>query len=378
MSSPAVHTYADAIVETVREPLVVLDDTMQIQRANRAFYSAFALEPAATGGANLFEIDNGRWNTGPLHRLLGEILPNETVVEDVPIEQDLPSLGKRHLMLNARRLADAGTQRPLILLAMQDITEQIEYRQELENLNAELESRVAQRTAELEQANKELEGFSYSVSHDLRAPLRAVDGFSRILLDDYAEELPEEASRYLGLVRSSAQRMGELVDDLLAFSRMSRRSLQRRHVEPGGLVDSALADARGEWPGHEPRVQVDSLPDCYADPKLLRQVFFNLLSNAFKFTSKQDEPWIHVGARQSDRGWPIYFVADNGAGFDEQYVHKLFAVFQRLHHESEFPGTGVGLALVQRIIERHGGRVWAAGEVGAGARFSLELPSEVP
>jgi PAS domain S-box-containing protein len=378
MSVLPIANYAEPIVETVREPLLVLDEAMRIQQANRAFYQTFRLSPERTLGVDLFELDQGRWQHRELRRLLEEILPHETVVEDVQFEQQLPTVGRRVLLVNARRIAGEDVDRPLILLAMEDVTEQVEYREKMEQLNAELEARVAARTAELERANKELESFSYSVSHDLRAPLRSIDGFSRILLEDYADQLPDDAQRYLHRVRSSTQQMGELVDDLLSFSRMSRRALQCQSVNPEQIVASIVQEARADWPEHPATVHVDALPPCDADPKLLKQVFFNLVSNAFKFTSKCAAPSIRVGADTSDAGDPVYFVADDGAGFDARYAHKLFTVFQRLHHESEFPGTGVGLALVQRIIERHGGEVWARSKLEVGTTLYFTLPRKEP
>jgi light-regulated signal transduction histidine kinase (bacteriophytochrome) len=230
----------------------------------------------------------------------------------------------------------------------------------------ELERRVAERTAELRALNKELESFTYSVSHDLRAPLRAIDGFGRIIEEEYGPRLDDEARRLLAVVRSSSKQMGQLIDDLLDFSRLGRQDLGKQSVDMAALAREA-ARALGIQPA------LGELPAAHADPALLRQVWLNLLGNAAKYSGKRAEPRIEVGGREEGAG-SLYWVRDNGVGFDMRYAGKLFGVFQRLHGADEFPGTGVGLAIVQRVVSRHGGRVWAEGRVGEGACFYFTLP----
>src|SRR5712671_904051 len=231
--------------------------------------------------------------------------------------------------------------------------------------------RVQEKTTELIAVNKELEAFSYSVSHDLRAPLRAIDGYAGMLEEESAGHLGEEGRRLLRVVRSSAYRMGRLIDDLLAFSRLGQQMPARRRVNTAGLVEESAAELRREFPSAH--IAIGPLPHVIADRALLKQVWSNLISNALKYSGKQERPRIEIGARQ-EPDEDIFWVRDNGVGFDMRYATKLFGVFQRLHHDSEFPGTGVGLAIVQRVITRHGGRVWAEAKPNEGACFYFSLP----
>jgi signal transduction histidine kinase len=243
-----------------------------------------------------------------------------------------------------------------------------------------LENNVRQRTAQLEAANAELEAFSYSVSHDLRAPLRAMNGFSRILIENYGTQVPPEAVRYLNMIRDNATHMGRLIDDLLAFSQLGRKELQKQPIDSSGLVHRVFEELRPEAGDRKIQLTVGELPPVEADPALLRQVYVNLLSNAIKYTRGREEAHIEVNAKQNGGGPEdvIFVIKDDGAGFDMRYADKLFGVFQRLHRAEEFEGTGVGLATVQRIIQRHGGRIWAEAEVNRGATFYFTLQDGAP
>jgi light-regulated signal transduction histidine kinase (bacteriophytochrome) len=267
--------------------------------------------------------------------------------------------------------ADDGTAKRMIGVNW-DITARKSAEEKVNQLNVELEQRVVERTAQLVAANKELEAFSYSVSHDLRAPLRAVDGFSQAVVNDFGALLPAEGRRQLAVIRASAQRMGALIDDLLSFSRLSRQPVKAQTVDTDQLVRAVLAELHPPGGARPVTINLGDLPPCEGDPTLLRQVWVNLLANALKYTGKRDPAVVEIGCREQS-GESVYFVRDNGCGFDMRYAGKLFGVFQRLHRAEDYEGTGVGLAIVQRIVHRHGGRVWTDAAVDRGATFYFTL-----
>jgi light-regulated signal transduction histidine kinase (bacteriophytochrome) len=253
-----------------------------------------------------------------------------------------------------------------------DISEQRKIQQQIQQLNAELEQRVRDRTVQLEVANRELESFSYSVSHDLRGPLRGIDGWSLALVEEYRDKLDEQARDYLDYIRSDAQRMGQLIDDMLRLSQVSRGHMERAFVDMGAVSQAVLARLQERQPDR--RVEFAAQPGLavWGDAGLLEIALTNLMDNALKFSSTRPVARIEFGRTEVD-GHPVFFFRDNGVGFDMTYVHKLFGAFQRLHKASEFPGTGIGLAIVQRVVHRHGGRVWAKAEPGGGATFYFTL-----
>jgi len=262
-------------------------------------------------------------------------------------------------------------ERRLFTVILRDMRERLEAEREIHELNDTLERRVAERTAELQRAYQEMEAFSYSVSHDLRAPLRAIHGYTYLLIDGEAQRVSEEGRQLLEKVMRASVRMGELIDDFLDFSRVGRTELARSRIDMNRMVSEIVAELRSEHP--EVAISVALLPAAYGDPRLLRQVWHNLLTNALKFSAQQAQPRVDVGVRiEQGRAW--YFVSDNGIGFDMTYATKLFGVFQRLHTSREFDGTGIGLAIVKRVMERHGGEVRAESELGKGATFSFSLP----
>jgi PAS domain S-box-containing protein len=244
---------------------------------------------------------------------------------------------------------------------------------EIQRLNSELEQRVTERTAQLEMTVKELEAFTYSISDDMRGPLRAIDGFSRVLMEEYPDKVDAEGKRLLNVIRSNARSMSELIDGLLTFSRVGRQRLEQSDINMEELARSAFEEVQSANQERRVLIELQALPPAFADRALVRQVLYNLISNAFKFTRPKRKPSIEIGFTESENQ-NAYYVRDNGVGFDMRYSDKLYGVFQRLHNVDEFEGAGVGLALVQRIIARHGGRVWAEGRVNEGATFYFSLP----
>jgi signal transduction histidine kinase len=255
--------------------------------------------------------------------------------------------------------------------------ERVRLAEALAQTNGQLEGKVrevTERTQQLEAANRELEAFSYTISHDLRAPLRAVSGFTAILLEEYGDAMAAEARGYLKRVKDSGDHMGHLVDDLLAFSRLGRQAMRTQRASIRRIVERSLEQLTAAREGRPVEVVIGELPEAECDPALLEQVFVNLLSNAFKYSRRREQARIEVGVLKTDANeGATYFVRDNGAGFDMEYASKLFGVFQRMHRSEDFEGTGVGLAIVQRIVERHGGRIWAEAKVEGGATFYFTL-----
>lgn len=256
---------------------------------------------------------------------------------------------------------------------LEQINERIRAEKEVSALNRQLEQRVAERTTQLEASNKELEAFSYSVSHDLRTPLRAIDGFSHILLEDYATTLDDEGKRLLKVVRENTIRMSQLIDDILKFSRTGRVEITFTEIDMEKLAQAVIEELQPTIAGSKLQLEIEHIPSVTGDRAMMRQVFVNLLSNAIKFSRTKETPMIKVGATVKENE-VIYYVKDNGVGFDMQFVDKLFGVFQRLHSVTEFEGTGIGLAIVKSIITRHGGRVWADSKLSEGATIYFALP----
>jgi signal transduction histidine kinase/CheY-like chemotaxis protein len=263
---------------------------------------------------------------------------------------------------------------------LEDIKSEMDQRKKAEDsirqLNAMLERRVMERTSQLEDTNRELEAFAYSVSHDLRAPLRAIDGFSRFVLEDYGTKLDPQGQRLIGLIRTNTQKMDQLITDILALSRVTRSEHNISEVDMRKMAISMYNECTSTDVKNKPDISIDNMPDALGDPTYLKQVWTNLISNAIKFSSGKEKPEIKIGG-YNEQGFHVYFVRDNGVGFNPEYAYRLFNAFQRLHKTDEFEGTGVGLAIVQRIVHRHGGKVWAEGKEGEGATFYFSLPIKI-
>ena len=361
-SADEAREYAESIINTVREPLISLDQDLRVVSVSRSFYEFFKVKPEETVGQLIYDLGNKQWDIPKLRELLETILPQKATFDNYEVEHDFATIGRRIMLLNARQIQRVSGKERIILLAIEDITEK-----------KTLERGVVKARDAAEASNKELEAFSYSVSHDLRTPLRSIDGFSQALLEDYQDKLDDTGKAYLGRVRKATQHMGRLIDDLLKLSRVTRSEFHHETVDLSRMVRDISEKLKEEDPARTVDVIIREGVFVSGDPSLLKIALENLVNNAWKFTGKKARPQLEFGTTVKE-GKTACFVRDNGAGFDMAYVGKLFCAFQRLHTSLEFPGTGIGLATVQRVINRHGGRVWAEAEVGKGATFYFILP----
>ena len=357
------------ILQAVREPIAMLDSHLRTLLVNAAFSELYGV-PEENRAQGLNEIGQGAWSSDALLQRLRDVLSRDRELWDYELTQRTVDGVERRVLVNARRLQQQSGESPALLLTVSDITARALVEQQVKELNQQLEGKVAQ----ISDVNRELEAFSYSVSHDLRAPLRHIAGFALKLEGHLGEEADDITRHYLSVIRDASRRMAQLIDDLLVFSRLGRGALRLQPVDMQALVQDARVLSEGEAVGRQINWQIAPLPIIVCDENMLRTVWQNLLGNAVKYTGQCGEPSIEVFVRRDGEGEYEFTVADNGAGFDMRYADKLFGVFQRLHKASEFPGNGIGLANVRRIVTRHGGRVWAEGEPGHGARFYFTLP----
>ena len=360
--------YARSLIEASLDPLVTISGEGKITDVNAATEAVTGM-----GRADLIGTDFCDYFTEPDTARAGyQAVFAQATVRDYPLTIRDRAGGTTDVLYNATVYRNKGGEVQGVFAAARDITKLKRAEEQLRDLNQSLERRVEERTTELKAINAELEAFTYSVSHDLRAPLRQADGFAKILLDDYGPKLEPDALHYLERVRQGTRYMGQLVDELLSFSRLGRRELARQIVGLDTVLKEAIDDLKPMLEGRRIEWRLGNLPWTECDPTMMRQVFANLLSNALKFTRPREAAVIEVGSTAADGG-PEVFVRDNGVGFSMKYADKLFTVFQRLHRQEDFEGTGIGLAIVQRIIHKHGGRVWAESEVDKGATFHFTL-----
>lgn len=371
-------TRAASVLQTVREPIVLLDRDLRVQLHNPAFAELYGLQDERADGLLLDTVGDGAWKDPVMRQRLSDVLLRGRELWDFEHEQRAADGMVRYMLLNARRMPLPDTDDEVVLLTVSDVTVQRAVQLRVEELNRQLEGKVAQ----VSEVNRELEAFSYSVSHDLRAPLRHVAGFSDKLSRHLGDAADDKSRHYLEVISSSARRMAALIDDLLVYSRLGRAAMRQQAVDMQSLVADTRAmldsnlQAEAENSGHAHHVEwsIAPLPIVVGDENMIRQVWLNLLGNAVKYSGNREPAKIRVDYQPQPDGGHQFTVSDNGAGFDMAYAGKLFGVFQRLHKASDYPGTGIGLASVRRVLTRHGGRIWAEAEPDVGATFHFYLP----
>ncbi len=374
------YDYANDIVETVREPLLILDAGLRVITANRSFYENFMVDPEETEGRYMYELGNGQWNIPGLMKQLKGVLPQQKSFSDFEVVIDDPDTGRKTVLLNAREIRKEVSPLPpvslwekeydgMILLAIEDTTERKKIEEDLKELNRALQVT----SSELEVAYQDMESFSYSVSHDLRAPLRIIEGMSNIVLKGYHDKLDDTGKDLLNMIHKNTKKMDQLVLALLELSKIGRQEISIDEIDMEKEAALAAADLKAAAAERNITMTIQNLPPAHGDIVLIRQVLTNLLSNAVKITKNRDVASIEVGGRR-ENSQNVYYVKDNGAGFDTKSADKLFKVFQRMHSLKEFEGIGIGLSIVDRIIRRHGGHVWAEGTPDKGATFYFTLP----
>ncbi|HEX7342072.1 MAG TPA: ATP-binding protein [Rhodanobacteraceae bacterium] len=367
---------AERIVQTVREPMAVLDSQLDLLMANAAFDEMYGQTGADLAGKDvpvraLASVGSGAWTNDALRQRLVDVLARDRELWDYPLAQTTMDGVDRHMLVNARRMQLPDGDAPAILLSVSDVTARTLAEHRVNELNHQLEGKIDQ----LSEVNHELEAFSYSVSHDLRAPLRHIAGFSDKLERHLGDDVDEKAAHYLDVIGSAATHMAQLIDGLLVYSRLGRDAMRMQPVDMQSLVAETRDLVAGDAGDRDIAWRVGWLPMVVGDENMLRSVWQNLMGNAVKYTGKREHAEISVNAEHTSTGEYVFSVRDNGAGFDMTYADKLFGVFQRMHKASDFPGSGIGLANVRRIIMRHGGRTWAESAPDRGASFHFSLPA---
>jgi PAS domain S-box-containing protein len=365
---------AVVVLDTVREPIAAVDRELRVVMHNVAFAELYGVD-GEVRGQPLSTIGDGAWSQEHLLRRLSDVLSRGRELWDHELLQRTADGAERTMLINARRMPLPDREDPVALVTASDISPQKASDRQIRELNRQLEGKIGQ----LSEVNRELEAFTYSVSHDLRAPLRHIVGFGEKLGRHLGDDADDKSRHYLDVMVSSARRLSRLIEDLLVYSRLGRGALRLQPVDMQSLASETRAmleaNLAGEQPGHVVEWRIAPLPVVVGDENMLRQVWQNLLGNAVKYSRDREPARIEVGYRRGADGSHHFHVRDNGAGFDMQYADKLFGVFQRLHSASEFPGTGIGLANVRRVLARHGGSIHAEAEPGAGATFHFVLPA---
>jgi PAS domain S-box-containing protein len=364
---------AETILRSLSEPILVLDDTHRAVVANPAFYQTLQIAPGQLEGKRIQELIFGESGQPHVRMILEPVIAQtgrSTVLEIVCV---LPHGERAVFSVSSRHISFDSSKSNLTLVELHDITKEREAEDKIQTLNAALQKHAA----DLEAANKELESFTHSASHDLRTPLRLMNKIAYLLLEDHRAQLPAGAIDKVEMILTSTREMAKLIEDLLDFSRVSREPMRKRRVDMSRLAREAVEELREEQQGRDVEIVIEDLPSCQADRALLKQVILNLLANALKFTRLQKKGKIRLGCTETN-GETVYFIRDNGVGFEQSAADSLFLAFHRHHKRAEFEGTGIGLALVRRIIDRHGGRIWAEGEIDDGSTFYFTLGGATP
>jgi signal transduction histidine kinase len=361
MSSGAPQILAQTILDTLREPILVLDVALRVKMANRSFYRAFRAKPEETENNHIYKLGDGQWNIPRLRALLEEICFGDKQVEDFEVECDFPRIGRRFMILNARRI-ERATGQPMILLAIEDTSER-----------KAVERALQLHAKELERSNADLEQFAYVASHDLQEPLRMITSFTQLLAKRYQGKLDADADEFIAYIVDGATRMHRLINDLLAYARLGSRAAEFVPTDCEAVFADAVSNLGSAMQENGATVTRDPLPTVMADKDQLSRLFQNLLGNAIKFRAA-DPPVVHVSARRNENEW-LFSVRDNGIGIDPEQFGRVFLIFQRLHGKSEYSGTGVGLAICRKVVERHGGKIWIESQAGKGSTFYFTLPA---
>ncbi len=365
--------YAESIVETVREPLIILDSDLRVKKANQSFYSTFQVSKEEIQNKHFFELGNSQWDIPKLKHLFHDILENNTDFNDFEVTHNFPHLGSRTMLLNARQITHDTNTLPLILLAIEDITERVMAREELNRY-----------VNELKRSNEELEQFASVASHDLQEPLRKIIMFGERLRSSYGKEIPEDGLNYLERMQNSSRRMQKLINGLLTLSRVTTRGKEFVPVDLDPVVTQVVTDLEVTRREKEGIIETLSLPTIMGDELQITLLFQNLISNSLKYHRDGVPPEIKIyednGSTASytdglvNKDFYFITVEDNGIGFDETYIEKIFLPFQRLHERGKFEGTGIGLTICKKIMERHGGSITATSKFGQGSKFILRFP----
>jgi PAS domain S-box-containing protein len=360
IAADEVREYAECLINTVREPLIALDQDLRVVSASRSFYDFFNVKHEETVGQLIYDLGNKQWDIPKLRELLETILPQKTTFDDYEVEHDFATIGSRTMLLNARQIQRVLGKERVILLAIEDITER-----------KQAETRLMGVMADLERSNKDLVQFAYVASHDLQEPLRMVSSYTQLLAKHYEGRLDEKAKKFMDYAVDGAVRMQRLINDLLTYSRITTQGKSLETTDTHALLGEAISNLAALIEEKRAVITNDDLPTVRADASQLMQVFQNLLANAIKFQG-ENVPHIHVSAQDKGLQW-VFSVKDNGIGIERQYADRVFIIFQRLHTRQEYPGTGIGLAVCKRIVERHGGRIWFESESGKGSTFFFTI-----